>query len=337
MAGSHLAEYALTLPGVEVYGTYRWRSRMDNLSDLIAAGKITHIAGGGNVRSARELSERIESETTAGHLNLILGDLSDPASMRQLVVGLRPDRIFHLAAQSFVPTSWNAPAQTIELNVIGQVHLFEAIRDAEIDPLVHVAGSSEEYGLVFPDEVPMKETNPLRPLSTYAVSKVAQENLAWQYHRSYGLRAVVTRGFNHEGPRRGDMFSTSTFAKQIAQIEKGLKPPVIDVGDLESKRDWTDVRDTVRGYWLSLERGKPGEVYNIGSGVCRSCDEMLHTLLRHTSHHIDIRVDPSRLRPSDVKILWADATKFRDQTGWCPEIPFEKTMSDLLDYWRGRV
>ena len=337
MAGSHLAEYALTLPDVEVYGTYRWRSRMDNLSDLIAAGKVNRVAGGGNVRSASELSERIASEALAGHLNLVLGDISDPSSMRRLIAGLRPDRIFHLAAQSFVPTSWDAPAQTLELNILGQVHLFEAIRDAEIDPLVQGAGSSEEYGLVFPDEVPMKETNPLRPLSPYAVSKVAQEHLAWQYHQSFGLRAVVTRGFNHEGPRRGEMFSTSTFAKQIAQIEKGLQPPIIDVGDLESKRDWTDVRDTVRGYWLALERGKPGEVYNIGSGVCRSCDEMLHTLLRHTSHHIDIRVDPSRLRPSDVKILWADATKFRDQTGWYPEIPFEKTMSDLLDYWRCRV
>jgi len=337
MAGSHLAEYALTLSGVEVYGTYRWRSRMDNLSDLIAAGKVNRIAGGGNVRSAGELSERVASEAVAGHLNLILGDISDSSSMRRLVAGLRPDRIFHLAAQSFVPSSWDAPAQTLELNIIGQVNLFEAIRDAGIDPLVHVAGSSEEYGLVLPDEVPMKESNPLRPLSPYAVSKVAQEHLSWQYYKSYDLRAVVTRGFNHTGPRRGEMFATSTFAKQIAQIEKGLKPPVIDVGDLESKRDWTDVRDTVRGYWLSLERGEPGEVYNIGSGVCRTCDEMLHTLLRHTSHHIDVRVDPSRLRPSDVKILWADATKFRDQTGWLPEIPFEKTMNDLLDYWRCRV
>ena len=337
MAGSHLAEYALTLPGVQVFGTYRWRSRMDNLSDLVASGKINRVASGGNVRSAGELADRIESEAVEGNLNLILGDLSDPSSMARLIAGLRPDRIFHLAAQSFVPSSWDAPAQTLTLNVIGQVNLFEAIREAGIDPLVHVAGSSEEYGLVYPDEVPMKESNPLRPLSPYAVSKVAQEHLAWQYHQSYNLRAVITRGFNHTGPRRGDMFSESTFAKQIAQIEKGLKAPVIDVGDLESKRDWTDVRDTVRGYWLALERGTPGEVYNVGSGVCRSCDEMLHTLLRHTNRHIDVRVDPSRLRPSDVKILWADSTKFRSQTGWCPEIPFDRTMLDLLDYWRGQV
>src|SRR5579884_3406785 len=333
MAGSHLAEYALTLAGVEVFGTYRWRSRMDNLSDLIAAGKVNRIASGGNVRSAAELAARIEAEAKPGHLNLILGDLADPSSMRRLIEGLRPDRVFHLAAQSFVPVSWESPAETMELNVIGQVHLFEAIRETGIDPLVHVAGSSEEYGLVFPDEVPMKETNPLRPLSPYAVSKVAQELLAWQYNQSYGLKVVVTRGFNHTGPRRGEVFSTSTFAKQIAQIEKGLQPPVLEVGDLSSKRDWTDVRDTVRGYWLALERGKPGEVYNVGSGVCRSCEEMLGVLLTHTDRKIDVRVDPSRLRPSDVKILWSDPSKFQRQTGWQPEIPFETTMKDLLDYW----
>lgn len=337
MAGSHLAEYALTLPGVEVFGTYRWRSRMDNLSDLVEAGKVNRIAGGGNVRSASELSERVAAEAIDGHLNLILADLSDPSSMRRLIAGLMPDRIFHLAAQSFVPASWESPAQTLDLNVIGQVNLFEAIKESALDPLVHVAGSSEEYGLVLPHEVPMKETNPLRPLSPYAVSKVTQELLAWQYYKSYGLRAVVTRGFNHTGPRRGEVFATSTFAKQIAQIEKGLKPPYIEVGDLESKRDWTDVRDTVRGYWLALERGEPGEVYNVGSGVCRTCGEMLQVLLNHTDRQIDVRVDPSRLRPSDVKILWADVGKFQQRTGWRPEIPFEKTMSDLLNYWRCRV
>jgi len=284
-----------------------------------------------------ELANRIESEARPSCLNLILADLADPSSMRRLIAGLRPDRIFHLAAQSFVPASWDAPAETMHLNVVGQINLFEAIRDAGLDPLVHVAGSSEEYGLVLPGEVPMKESNPLRPLSPYAVSKVAQELLAWQYYRSYGLRAVVTRGFNHTGPRRGENFVTSTFALQIAQIEKGLRPPVIDVGDLESKRDWTDVRDTVRGYWLALEKGVPGEVYNVGSGICRSCREMLDVLLTHTDRQIEVRVDPSRLRPSDVPLLWADPSKFQRQTGWRPEIPFETTMRDLLDYWRRRV
>jgi len=337
MAGSHLAEYALSLPGVEVFGIYRWRSRMDNLNDLIEAGRVTRIAGGGNVRSAAELASRIEAEARPDHLNLILGDLSDPSSMRRLIAGLRPDRIFHLAAQSFVPASWDSPAETLQLNVIGQVNLFEAIREAEIDPLVHVAGSSEEYGLVYPHEVPMKETNPLRPLSPYAVSKVGQELLAWQYHRSYGLRAIVTRGFNHTGPRRGENFVTSSFALQIAQIERDLKPPVIEVGDLQSRRDWTDVRDTVRAYWLTLEHGDPGDVYNIGTGVSRSVGEMLDVLLTLTHRKVEIRVDPSRLRPSDVTLLWSDPSKFQAKTGWQPEIPFYKTMSDLLDYWRQRL
>jgi GDP-4-dehydro-6-deoxy-D-mannose reductase len=337
MAGSHLAEYVLNLPDVQVFGTYRWRSRMDNLAELASAGRINRIAGGGNVRSAGELADRVDREANSNSLNLILGDLTDPSSMRRLIAGVRPDRVFHLAAQSFVPASWDAPAETMNLNVIGQVHLFEAIREAGISPLVHVAGSSEEYGLVLPDEVPMSESNPLRPLSPYAVSKVAQEMMAWQYCRSYGLRTVVTRGFNHTGPRRGENFVTSSFALQIAQIERGLRPPVIDVGDVESKRDWTDVRDMVRAYWLSLERGVPGEVYNVGSGTSLSVREMLDVLLRHTDRKIEVRVDPSRLRPSDVKILWANASKFENQTGWRPEIPFETTMLDLLDYWRRRL
>src|ERR1035437_7905967 len=243
---------------------------------------------------------------------------------------------FIVSAQSFVPASWDAPAETMNLNIIGQVNLFEAIREAGLNPLVHVAGSSEEYGLVLPDEVPIKESNPLRPLSPNAVSKVAQELMAWQYFRSYDLRTVVTRGFNHTGPRRGENFVTSSFALQIAQIEKGLRPPIIDGGDVESKRDWPDVRDTVRAYWLALERGVPGEVYNVGSGVTRSVREMLDVLLRHTNHKIEVRVEPSRLRPSDVKILWADASKFERQTGWRPEIPFETTMLDLLEFWRQR-
>lgn len=337
MAGSHLAEYLLTIPDIQVYGIYRFRSRLDNLADLIAAQRVNYIAKGGNVRSGEELDRRIDAEAHPNKLNLLLGDLTDPSSIRRVIAGLRPDRIFHLAAQSFVPASWEAPAQTFDLNVQGQIHLFEAIREAGVDALVHVAGSSEEYGLVLPDEVPMKETNPLRPLSPYAVSKVTQELLSYQYHQSYGLKAVVTRGFNHTGPRRGEQFATSSFAMQIAQIEKGVRAPVIDVGDLESKRDWTDVRDTVRGYWLALERGKPGDVYNVGSGTTRTCAEMLDVLLSHTDHRVEVRVDASRLRPSDVKILWADSSKFTAQTGWKPEIPFETTMRDLLDYWRARL
>ncbi|MBI4493841.1 MAG: GDP-mannose 4,6-dehydratase, partial [Chloroflexi bacterium] len=261
----------------------------------------------------------------------------DAFSTQRLIECVRPDRIFHLAAQSFVPTSWTAPAQTLSINVLGQVNLFEAIRQANLDPLVHVAGSSEEYGLVYPHEAPIKETNPLRPLSPYAVSKVTQEMLAHQYFRSYGLRTIVTRGFNHEGPRRGPVFVTSNFARQVAEIEAGLRAPVIEVGDLSSRRDWSDVRDMVKAYWLTLERGTPGEVYNIGTGVARTVKEMLEVLLEHSA--VQVRVEPvaEKMRPSDVKLLQADASKFRAATGWEPHIPFEQTMADLLDYWRERV
>lgn len=332
-AGSHLAEYILANhPEVEVYGACRWRSRMDHLQDLYRQGKLNNL-----VEVSTDNYQNLAHLLRPNTVTLLHCDLTDAASAKRLIELVRPDRIFHLAAQSYVPGSWNAPAMTMEVNVIGQINLFEAVRQAGIDPLIHIAGSSEEYGLVYPNEVPMKETNPLRPLSTYAVSKVAQELLGWQYFRSYGLKCIVTRGFNHTGPRRGEIFVTSSFAKQIAEIEKGLRPPIIWVGDLESRRDWTDVRDMVRAYWLALEKGEPGEVYNIGSGVSRRVGDMLELLLSMTDMNVEIRQDPARLRPSDVPILWADATKFKKRTGWEPRIPFEQTLRDLLDYWRAKV
>ncbi len=345
MAGSHLAEYLLSLNAatpspterIQVFGTYRWRSRFDNLADLQRGGRLNMLASGGNVVDFATLRAAVDRQAEYDKVNLLVADLSDASSMRRLVAAVRPDRVFHLAALSFVPSSWNAPAETIHVNVNGQVNLFEGIREAGINPLVQIAGSSEEYGLVLPDEVPMKETNPLRPLSPYAVSKIAQEMLGYQYFRSYGLRAVTTRGFNHTGPRRGEIFVTSNFARQIAEIEKGLRAPIRDVGDLTPKRDWSDVRDVVRGYWLALEKGAPGEVYNVGSGVATRIGEMLDVLLSLTTARIDVRQDPSRLRPSDVPILWADTSKFRARTGWEPRIPFRQTLSDLLEYWRLRV
>ena len=209
--------------------------------------------------------------------------------------------------------------------------------DLKLDPKIQVAGSSEEYGQVYPDEIPMKETNPLRPLSPYAVSKVAQDLLAYQYHKSYGLRTVRTRGFNHTGPRRGDVFVTSNFAKQIAEIEKGKRPPVLSVGNLDARRDFTDVRDVVRAYWLAAEKGEDGEAYNIGSGKAMAMKEMLDKLLALTKVDVKIQVDPARLRPSDVPILLSDSSKFMTLTGWKPRIPLDRTFKDLLDYWRERV
>jgi GDP-4-dehydro-6-deoxy-D-mannose reductase len=329
-AGSHLADYILKEePSTEIYGIYRRRSRLDHLEHL--QDKL-HMVEPGVARV-----ETLEHAFAKGKINLVECDLLDAFSVGKLVGAVKPDRIFHLAAQSHVPASWNAPSATLQDNILGQLNLFEAVRSAGLDPLIQIAGSSEEYGMVYPDEVPMKESNPLRPLSPYAVSKVTQEMLAYQYFHSYGVKSIVSRGFNHSGPRRGENFVDSSFAKQIACIEKGIQEPVIYVGDLSSKRDFTDVRDMVRGYWLLLEKGKPGEVYNIGSGVTRAMQEVLDMLLSMSRVKVDVKVDPTRLRPSDVMILWADASKFSDATGWQPTIPYKQTLSDLLDYWRERV
>ncbi|HEV7786796.1 MAG TPA: GDP-mannose 4,6-dehydratase [Thermoanaerobaculia bacterium] len=305
-AGSHLAEYILAeQPGVEVFGTFRWRSRMDN---------VEHLG--------------------EGRVNLVEADLRDYTSVHRALEISRPDLIFHLAAQSFVPASWNAPSDTIVTNVTGQTNLFEAIRALKLDPVVQIACSSEEYGLVHPDETPIKETNPLRPLSPYAVSKVGQDYLGYQYFQSYGLKAIRTRGFNHTGPRRGQVFVTSNFCSQVAAIELGLQKPVIHVGNMEAIRDFTDVRDMVRAYWLAVTKAKPGEVYNIATGHGIHIREMLDLVLSFSRVKVETEVDPARLRPSDVEILIGDSSKFRADTGWEPRIPFEQTVRDLLDYWR---
>src|SRR5205814_8536418 len=235
-----------------------------------------------------------------GKVTVIDCELQDGSAVRGVIRAVQPERIFHLAAQSFVPTSWTAPAATLNNNITCQVNLFEAIREAKLDPVIHIAGSSEEYGLVYPDEAPILESNPMRPLSPYAVSKVAQETLAIQYFRSYGLKCVVTRGFNHTGPRRGQVFATSSFAKQIAQIEAGLQDPVLQGGDLDSMRDWTDTRDMVRAYWLVSERGTPGEAYNVGRGSCMRVGDMLDGLRSQTEAQITVEQEPSLLRPRDV-------------------------------------
>lgn len=218
-----------------------------------------------------------------------------------------------------------------------QVHLLEALRAAGLDTRLHIAGSSEEYGEVHDGEVPVKESNPLRPLSPYAVSKIAQDLLAFQYFKSYGMWIVRTRAFNHEGPRRGDVFVTSSFAKQIALAETGKGPPVLNVGNLEARRDFSDVRDVVRAYWLVLELGVAGEVYNIGSGKAWRIADVAEMLIDMAKVPIEIRHDPARMRPSDVPLLQADTTKFRAATGWEPQIPFETTLRDTLEFWRERV
>ena len=305
--GSHLADYLVARGDVEVFGTHRWRSRLENVEHL-----------GNQVR-------RVEC------------DVRDAAAVRRALRDVRPDRVFHLAAQSYVPTSWLTPGETLSGNVLGQVNLFEAIRDLDLPARVLIAGSSEEYGLVLPDEIPIREDGPLRPLSPYGVSKVAQDLLAYQYWKSYRLHVVRTRGFNHTGPRRGDVFVTSSFARQIAEIEKSVSEPVVWVGNLDSVRDFTDVLDMVRAYWLALDRGEPGEVYNICSGRGYSARQVLEILLALAHVKVEVREDPARMRPSDVTLLLGDCSKFRGATGWEPTIPFEVTLEDLLEHWRKRV
>jgi GDP-4-dehydro-6-deoxy-D-mannose reductase len=270
-------------------------------------------------------------------LNLVEVELRDGAAVRRVLDTVKPDAIFHLAAQSFVPTSWSSPSDTLVTNITSQVNIFEGVLALKQEPVIQIACSSEEYGLVLPDEVPITESQPLRPLSPYAVSKVSQDLLGYQYFRSYGLKTVRTRGFNHTGPRRGDVFVTSNFAKQLVEIELGLREPVIKVGNLEAIRDFTDVRDTVRAYWLAVQKGRHGEAYNIATGVGISIQELLDRLVNLSTADVRVEVDPDRLRPSDVERLVGDNSKFRRDTGWEPQIPFDKTLRDTLDYWREKL
>jgi GDP-4-dehydro-6-deoxy-D-mannose reductase len=306
-AGSHLVDHLLTRDDCEIHGIWRWRSRTENIEHL-KPGQVTFHEC----------------------------DLRDATSAHDVVDRVRPDWIFHLAAQSFVPTSWVAPTESLTTNILAQLNIFESVRRLKLKTRIQLACSSEEYGMVLPDEVPIKESNPLRPLSPYAVSKVAQDMLGYQYWMSWKVDSVRTRGFNHEGPRRGPVFVASDFAKQIADIEKGRKSPVLSVGNLEAKRDFTDVRDMVRAYVLALEKCEPGEVYNICRGRCWSIREVLDMLLARTKTKIEVREDPARLRPSDVQILLGDNSRFVAATGWQPVIPFEQTLEDMLDYWRSR-
>lgn len=304
--GSHLVEYCLKKDNVQVYGIKRWRSPLDNLSGI------------------------------ENRVVLIDCDLRDENSVVLAIQAIKPERIFHLAAQSYVPTSYTAPRDTLETNIIGTLNILEAVRRVGIDPLIHICSSSEVYGQVYESEIPITENNPLRPQSPYAVSKVGEDLLSYQYFKSHNLRTIRTRAFTHTGPRRGAVFVTSAFAKQIAEIEAGKKEPAIYVGNLDSVRTFMDVRDIVNAYWLALEKGIPGEVYNIGGEVTKKVGDMLNTLLdlSPVGKEIKVKVDARLLRPSDVTLQIPSTEKFRGQTGWKPSIPFEKTMIDLLDYWR---
>jgi GDP-mannose 4,6-dehydratase len=307
MVGSHLAEYILANhPDAQVHGLIRWRTPLD------------HILG---------IKDRI---------TLHYADLRDLNSLVVLIKKVKPDWIFHLAAQSFVTTSFDAPVDTLTTNIIGTTNLLDALRITEVDAKVHICSSSEVYGQVLEDEVPIRETNPFRPASPYAVSKVGEDMMAYQYFLSYGIQTVRTRMFTHTGPRRGDVFAESAYAKQIVEVECGLRENPIRVGNLDSIRTFADVRDAVRAYWLLMEKCPAGEVYNIGGNRTMTLRDMLEILKGMASCRIEHVVDPALLRPSDVTLQIPDTAKFKAATGWEPRIAFEDTLRHILDFYRKR-
>ena len=307
MIGSHLVEFLTTRPGVDVFGFKRWRSSLENLGPL------------------------------AEKINLLEGDLGDPYSIQQAVESSQPDRIFHLAAQSYPSESWQAPVATFDTNAIGTIHLLEATRKFAPKAQVMIACSSAEYGLISPDEVPITEGHPLRPISPYGVSKVAQELLGLQYHLCFAMPIYLARFFNQVGPRQADRCSIQTFARQVAEIEQSGEPGVVRHGNLSPKRDFLDVRDGVRAIWQMLERGRPGKAYNVCSGQARQMRRILDELIRLSPAEIETEVDPRRLRPLDEPVIVGDASSLTLDTDWFPAIPFSQTLTDILDFWRQRI
>lgn len=315
MVGSHMVDYLLENTDWEIFGLARWRSPLTNLS--------AHL-------------DRINSKD---RVSLVTGDLNDMVSLESAVREVRPDYVFHLAAQSDPKTSFAAPIDTIRTNVLGTAQLLEVLRAHAPRAVIHICASSEVFGRVPREKLPIREDCTFHPASPYAISKAGTDLLGRLYGEAYGLTVMTTRLFTHTGPRRGDVFAESSFAKQVAMIEAGYAEPVVRVGNLQSLRTYADVRDVVRAYHL-LVTVNPigGEYYNIGGGHTCTVGEMLETLIGlSTREGIKVEVDPNRLRPIDADLQVPDVSKFTAHTGWRPEIPFEKTMGDLLDYWRDRI
>ena len=312
--GSHLVDYLLEKTDWTLYGLTRWRSPLNNLQQ--------HLG-------------RIEK---GDRLFLLNGDLRDEISIRQAVLESEPDYVFHLAGQSFPKTSFRAPIDTLDTNILGTCRLLEAICFLRHEAKVHVCASSEVFGRVTKDELPINEECRFHPASPYAISKVGTDLLGRFYAEAYGMHVQTTRMFSHTGPRRGDVFAESNFAKQIAMIERGLIEPVIKVGNLNSMRTWADVRDAVRAYHMLLTVDpKPGAYYNIGGEFSCTINDMLEVLISMSRVRPRIEEDLTRLRPIDADLQVPSTTKFREHTGWKPQIPFRRTMSDLLNYWRGEI
>ncbi len=316
MVGSHLAEYLIEHTNWEVDGMCRWRSPLDNLETLVP---------------------RINARD---RVRLLYGDIRDTLAVQDVVRKSTPDYVFHLAAQSYPRTSFESPLDTLDTNIQGTTRLLDALRLTTPKAVIHVCASSEVFGRVPKDKIPIDEECGFHPASPYAISKVGTDLIGRYYAEAFDMTVMTTRMFTHTGPRRGDVFAESTFAKQIALIEAEMIPPVLKVGNLDSLRTIADVRDAVRAYYMLVTvNPTAGAYYNIGGDHSCTVGDILNTLLSYSAmkDEISIETDPDRIRPVDADLQVPDTRKFTDHTGWAAEIPFEKTMRDLLDYWRTRV
>ena len=316
MVGSHLAEYLIENTDWDIVGLIRWRSPLDNIRSLI------------------------DSINNKDRVKLVYGDLNDSLSIDTAIKENKPDYVFHLAAQSFPKTSFTAPLDTLNINIQGTTRLLEACKKWCPSAVIHVCASSEVFGRVPKEKLPIDEECSFHPASPYAISKVGTDLVGRFYAEAYNMNIMTTRMFTHTGPRRGDVFAESTFAKQIAMIEAGHIEPVVKVGNLKSLRTIADVRDAVRAYYMLVTvNPTPGQYYNIGGTYTCEIGDLLNTLISMSTMKDAIRIetDPDRLRPIDADLQVPNTEKFRLHTGWEPEILFEKTMLDLLNYWRERV
>ncbi len=316
MVGSHLADYLLENTDWDVFGKCRWRSPFDNIKHLL---------------------KRIERKE---RIYLSYGDLNDYISLQNVISEVKPNYVFHLAAQSYPKTSFISPIDTLNTNILGTAKLLDAIKNSHLeDPIIHVCASSEVFGRVSKEKLPINEECTFHPASPYAISKVGTDLIGRYYGEAYGMKCITTRMFTHTGPRRGDVFAESSFAKQIAMIENGLIEPVLKTGNLDSLRTFADVRDAVDAYHKVVTINPiPGEYYNIGGSYSCSVGQMLEKLLSFSkTNDIKVVTDPERLRPIDADLQIPDTTKFKNHVGWEPKYSFDKTMLDLLNYWRGRI
>lgn len=319
MVGSHMADFLLENTDWDIYGMQRWRSPLDN---------IMHLMPRINAK------DRVFVE---------YGDLNDMGSLINVLKEVKPDYIYHLAAQSYPLTSFTAPVDTLNTNILGTCRLLEAVKQLELNPVIHVCASSEVFGKIPPEKKPetgIHEDCPFHPASPYAISKVGTDLLGRYYAEAYGMTIMTTRMFTHTGPRRGDVFHESTFAKQVAMIEAGMQEPIIKVGNLDSLRTYADVRDAVRAYYMMTTINPiAGEYYNIGGTYTCKVGDTLKFFINNSimKDKISVVTDPARLRPIDADLQVPDCTKFKKHTGWQPQIPYEQTMMDLLNYWRDKI